>query len=183
MITRRFLLFVGRLVLFIDNDEAEIFQRRENSAARANHDPGAAGMNFVPFIVSLAFGEVAVQNGHIVLRLGKPAFEALDRLRRERNFGNKHDGAAAALQCGANSLQIDLSLATAGHAVQQNRARLFWRFESISDFFQRENLFRVQFEIAGSDKLFVAVWIARHVSFAQFDQTALGERAQRLVIE
>ena len=56
VITRRFLLFVGGLVFFIDHDQAEIFQRRENRAARADHDPRPAGMNLVPFIVALAFG-------------------------------------------------------------------------------------------------------------------------------
>ena len=68
MITRRFLLFVSGLVFFIDHDEAEIFQRRENRAARADDDARAAGMNLVPFIVPLAFGQMAVQDRDHVLR-------------------------------------------------------------------------------------------------------------------
>ena len=57
VIARRFLLLVGGLVFFIDHDQAEIFERREDGAARADHDPRAAGMNLVPFIVPLAFGQ------------------------------------------------------------------------------------------------------------------------------
>ena len=55
VIPRRLFLFVGGLVFFIDNDEPEIFQRSKNGAARADYDPGAPGMDFVPFIVALAF--------------------------------------------------------------------------------------------------------------------------------
>ena len=94
VIPRRFLLFVGRLVFFIDNDQPEILQRREHCAARADHDPGAAGMNLVPFIVALALGQMTVQNRDVVLRFSEPAFEAFHRLRRERDFGNENDGRA-----------------------------------------------------------------------------------------
>ena len=62
VIARRFFLFVGSFVFFIDDDQAEILQRRENGAARADDDPRAAGMNLVPFIVPFAFGQMAVQN-------------------------------------------------------------------------------------------------------------------------
>ena len=71
MISRRFLLFVGRFVFFIDNDESEILQRRENSAARTDHDARATGMNFVPFVVAFALGQMTVQNSDVVLRLGE----------------------------------------------------------------------------------------------------------------
>ena len=62
VIARRFLLFVGSFVFFIDNDESEILQRREHRAARADHDARATGMNLVPFIVAFAFGQMTVQN-------------------------------------------------------------------------------------------------------------------------
>ena len=62
MVAGRFFLFVGGLVFFIDHDEAEVFERGEDRAARADHDPGAAGMELVPFVVPLAFGKMAVQD-------------------------------------------------------------------------------------------------------------------------
>ena len=57
VITRRFLLLVGGLVFFIDDDQSEVFERRENRAARADHDAGPAGMDLVPFVVPFAFGQ------------------------------------------------------------------------------------------------------------------------------
>ena len=56
VIAWRFFLFVGSFVLFIDDDEPEILQRRENGAARADDNARASGMNLMPFIVSFAFG-------------------------------------------------------------------------------------------------------------------------------
>ena len=56
VIPRCLLLFVCRFVFFIDHDESQILQRGEHCAARADYDPGASGMNFVPFIMALALG-------------------------------------------------------------------------------------------------------------------------------
>ncbi len=60
VITRRLFLFVGVFVFFIDNDQAEILERRENGAARPNHDPRAARIYLLPFIMTFTFGQVAV---------------------------------------------------------------------------------------------------------------------------
>ncbi len=132
MIPGRFLLFVGCLVFLIDHDEAEIFQRRENGAARADHDACAAGMNFVPFIVPLAFGQMTVQHGDRVLHIGKPALEPFDRLRREGNFRDENDGSAPAIQRGADRLQINFRFTGAGDAVEQNRTRVLGRLERLA---------------------------------------------------
>ena len=130
VIARRFLLFVGGLVFFIDDDEPEIFERRENRAARADHDPRAAGMDLVPFIVPLAFRQMAVQDGDVVRLLGEAALETLDGLRRERDFRNEHDRRLAARERGADRLQINFRFAAAGHAVEQNRRGAFRRLSS-----------------------------------------------------
>ena len=55
MIARRFLLFVGGFVLFIDDDQAEILERSKDGAACADHDPRAARLDFMPFVVAFAF--------------------------------------------------------------------------------------------------------------------------------
>ncbi len=82
VITGRFLLLVSRFVFFIDHDEPEIFQRRENRAARADYNTRTAGMNFVPFIVAFALGQMTVQHRDRILRFGKTSLETFDRLRR-----------------------------------------------------------------------------------------------------
>jgi hypothetical protein len=43
-------------VFFIDDNKSQVFQRREDRAACADYDARAAGMDFVPFIVSFALG-------------------------------------------------------------------------------------------------------------------------------
>ena len=134
MIPWRFLLFVSGFVFFIDDDESEIFQRREDRAARADHDPRAAGMNFVPFIVAFAFGQMTVQNRDGVLRLGEPAFEALNRLRRKRNFRDENNCRASVIERRADRLQINFRFAGTGDAVEQNRTRVFRCVECLLDF-------------------------------------------------
>ena len=133
VIARRFLLLVGGLVLFIDDDQPEIFERSKHSAARADHDPRPTGLNLVPFIVPLAFGQMAVQNRDRVLRFGKTALESLHGLRRERNFRNEHDGGFPARQGRADRLQINFRLSAPGHAMQQNRLRIFRRRQRFFD--------------------------------------------------
>ena len=54
VITRSFFLFVSRLVFFVDNDESEVLQRREDRASRADHNSRAAGMDLVPLVMTLA---------------------------------------------------------------------------------------------------------------------------------
>ena len=97
----------------------------------------AAGMNLVPFIVPLAFGQMAVQHRDCVLRFGETALEAFDRLRRERNLRNENDCCASAVERGADRLQVNFRFASASDAVEQNRARVLGRVEGLEDFLQR----------------------------------------------
>ena len=50
------------LVLFIDDDQAEVLDWRENSGTRADDDAGAVLADFLPFVVAFPCGEIAVQN-------------------------------------------------------------------------------------------------------------------------
>ena len=56
IIARGLFLLVSVLVFFIDNNQPEFFERRENRAAWADHNSGTTGMNLVPFIMALALG-------------------------------------------------------------------------------------------------------------------------------
>jgi hypothetical protein len=69
-------------VFFIDNDESQVFQRCEDRAARTDYDARSAGVNFVPFIVPFALGQMAVQHRDRVLHVGEAAFETLNCLGR-----------------------------------------------------------------------------------------------------
>ena len=183
VIAGRFFLLVGRLVFFIDNDESKLLEWREHRAAGTDHDPRPPGMDLVPFIVALAFGQMTVQNGNDFVQLGKTAFEALDCLGGERNFRDENDRTFAALERSPDRLQIDFGFAAAGDAVQQNRFGRFGRSQCVGDFAHRESLFRIQLKVCRRNKLLVRMWIAFDRFFAQVDQAALGEGPQGLVIE
>ena len=62
VIARRFLLLVARLLLFIDHDQPEIFDRRENGRARSHHDARLAAPHAPPFARALHFRQRAVQH-------------------------------------------------------------------------------------------------------------------------
>src|SRR5260370_405982 len=126
---------------------------------------------------------MAVQYCDRILRFGETTLETFDRLRRKRNFGHEDDRAASALQRSPNCLQINFSLAAAGHCVQQNWSRVFRRIERLGYFLQRQDLLRIQFKIRGCDELLVAVRVAHNCFFVHIRQTAFDQRAQRLIIE
>src|SRR4029077_16343184 len=86
VIARRFLLLVGALVLFVDDDDTQLVQWREYRAAGANHDPRGASMNSMPLIVALALGKMAVKNRHFALEIRKARLESFDRLGRKGDF-------------------------------------------------------------------------------------------------
>src|SRR5678815_3438218 len=71
VIARRFLLLVGVLVFFIDDNETEIRAWSEDGGPRSDDDARAALANLVPFIMTLAFTEVGVKDRDFVLRGGK----------------------------------------------------------------------------------------------------------------
>ena len=63
VIARRFLLLVGALMLFIDDDDSKVFERRKDGASRPDDNARTAGMNLPPLIEAFASREMAVKNG------------------------------------------------------------------------------------------------------------------------
>ena len=53
-------------------------------------------------------------------RVAEARTKAADRLRRERDLGNEHDGASTALECRRARAQIDLGLAAPGRAREEH---------------------------------------------------------------
>ena len=88
VIARDFFLLVARFLLFVDDDQAEIFERRENRGARADDDAGVAVAHAPPFAGALDVRQGAVQHGHAFAEAR--AHQAADP-ERERDFGNEHD--------------------------------------------------------------------------------------------
>ena len=63
MIARGFFLFVGVIVFFIHNDQAERVNRSKHRRARADDNFSAALPDLVPFIVAFPGRKMAVQHG------------------------------------------------------------------------------------------------------------------------
>jgi len=54
MITRGFFLFVRTIVLFVDNHQSDVIERREHRRASADHNSRFAFSDAAPFVCSLA---------------------------------------------------------------------------------------------------------------------------------
>ena len=107
IVARGLVLFVGILVFLINDDDPGVFDRRKNRTPRANHNPGRAVVDFVPFVMALPFREVAVQHSDLVLHLGEAGLEALHRLRSEGDLRNEHQSGSAGIHRMADGAQVD----------------------------------------------------------------------------
>jgi hypothetical protein len=64
VIARRFFLFVGRIVLLVDDDEAEPSERSEHGGPRADDEIHIAAADPMPLIVAFAVRERTVLDSH-----------------------------------------------------------------------------------------------------------------------
>jgi hypothetical protein len=89
-IARTFLLLEGRVVLFVDDDQAQAWQRHKDGQPRAQHQIGLPQVGQQPVAQPLRGGQAAVQaDQHAAWKtLGKARFE----LRREIDLGHQHQG-------------------------------------------------------------------------------------------
>ena len=117
-VTGAFLALVGRVVLLVDHDQPEARHGAEHRQPRAEHDVGAAQVGRQPVLEPLCRGETAVQGHDQAARkaLGKSGFE----LRSQVDFRHQHQRLSPALQHAGDGAQVDLGLAAAGAAVQQD---------------------------------------------------------------
>ena len=117
VVARRFFLLVGGVVLFVDDDEREIGDRREDRRARADDHARVAALDAVPLLGAFAIGERGVQDGNFVaedlVQVGGDGGSQTD-------FGDKEDGGASGFENAAHGGEIDRGLAGAGDAVQQH---------------------------------------------------------------
>ena len=65
MIARQVVLLVRRVVLFVDDDEPDLFEWGEHRGARAHDDGDFTAPDAVPLVVTLAVGKAAVLDGDL----------------------------------------------------------------------------------------------------------------------
>src|SRR5262245_17670895 len=85
MVARRRILLERRLMLLVDDDQAELPRRGEDGAASADDHLDLPGGNAPPVRAALGVAEVAVQHRHFA----KSATEPRDRLRRQADLRNQ----------------------------------------------------------------------------------------------
>ena len=144
VIARVALLFVRRLLLLVDHDQADALERCEQRRARSDHDVGHAVEDSPPLVESFAWREGAVQEGNAI---PEPRDEPSDDLRGEDDLGHEDDHAVTARErrgCGA---QVHLGLAARGYAVEKEAAT---RAESRGDGPDRDGLGPGRRQVAGA---------------------------------
>ena len=120
MVARRLLRAVRRVLLLVDDDNAEVLRGREHRRACADDHPCSAGFYLLEAVVPLTGGQRRVQNRDF---FAKPGGKLPQKLRCQSNFGHEHNGALSLLERVRDELEIHLCLAAAGHAEQQRRTR------------------------------------------------------------
>ena len=114
-------------MLFIDHDQPQIRHRCQHRHARAQHQPGHAGMRGQPAFEALRRRQAAVQRHHALApQVRKTRFKTRLQLRRQVDLGHHHQhlGLGVFGQHTGGGAQVDLGLAAAGAAKQQGRARV-----------------------------------------------------------
>ena len=104
-------------MFFIDDDQAEIGQGRENGQAGAEHDARRTVERGAPVARARGLGQFAVQTGESGLR--KAGGDARLQLRCQVDFRHQQQGLLSGRQRALDEAQIDLGLAAAGDAVQE----------------------------------------------------------------
>src|SRR4051812_616698 len=123
VIPRCFTLLVAGLVLFVDDDGAEILEWSEDSRSGSDDDPLVASFEREPGVVAFTLTQRRVKDSDPVAKGGA---EAIDGLRGECYLGDQNDGGLASLvDDPPQQLDVDEGLTAAGYSVQQeNGARV-----------------------------------------------------------
>ncbi len=103
-------------MLLVDDDQAEVADGGEDGRAGADADARLAAAEAAPLVVALAGGEGRVEDREAVAEAGA---EAGDRLRRQADLRDEDDRPLAPLQGRLDRGQVDLGLAGAGDAVEE----------------------------------------------------------------
>ncbi len=88
-------LLIRAVVFFVDDDHTEVPHRSEQGRARPDGDPLLAGTKLTPGIPTLSVRQRRVQDRHLI---AKPRPESLHGLRRQADFGHKHDRATTLVE-------------------------------------------------------------------------------------
>ena len=121
MVARRLFLLVRRIVLFVDDDQREIGDRREDSRTRAHDHARFAALDAMPLLRALFVGERGMQDRNFV---AEDLMQIGGNGGREADFRNQKNGGAARFKHRAHAGEINRRLARARYAVQKHAGKL-----------------------------------------------------------
>ena len=116
VVAGRALRGIAAVVLFVQHDDAHIFDRSEHRRTCADGDAGAPLAQALPFVEALPRRKGAVQDGS---RGAEACAQLGEHLRREGNFRHEENCRLARGERIGNEREVHLRLAAARHAVQQ----------------------------------------------------------------
>ncbi len=118
MVAEAFLLLVGAVVFLVDDDQPSLRQRREYRRAGAQDHPRTARAGAQPGARTVALGQVRMQHldDH-----PEPLAQAPHGLRRQADLRYQQQRLFALRQYLLDQCQINLGLAAAGNAIEQER--------------------------------------------------------------
>ena len=114
-------LLVVPVVLLVDHHEPQVRLGGEQRAARADHHVVFAAPDAPPLVEALAGSEAAVEHSDAPREPGR---EALDGLVGEGDLRHERDGPLAEAAALLHRVEVDLGLAAAGHALEQEGPRI-----------------------------------------------------------
>ena len=121
VVARRLLLLVGRIVFFVDDNQREIGNRREDCGARADDHARVSALDAVPLLGALFVGKRGMQDGDFV---AEDLVQIGGYRRREADFRDEENGGASRFEHGTHAREINGSFARAGDAVQKDAGKL-----------------------------------------------------------
>src|SRR5579872_954289 len=116
VVRRAVFLLVGRFVLLIDNDEAEIAERQEQGGAGAGDDANLAAGDRAPQAAAQTRWRARMPFGWPD---AETPGETIEKLRRQGDFRQQDQRLSSRAKRLRQGLEIDLGLAGAGDAFQQ----------------------------------------------------------------
>ncbi len=107
-------------MLFIDDDECEIGDRREDRGACAHDHASLAALDAMPLLGAFFVRQSRVQDGHFI---AENLMQIGSGRRRKANFRNQQDGGAPSIENRTHARKINGSFARTGDAMQQDAGK------------------------------------------------------------
>ncbi len=109
-------MLVAAVVLLVEDDEADVRQRREQRRTRADHHLNQPFAGAPPGVVAFAFAQAAVDDGDL---FGESSSDTANGLRGQRDFRHAEDGLPSLCQRQFDGAEVEFGLAAAGDAVKE----------------------------------------------------------------